>query len=118
MTLRSSILLFIMKIQLCFTFWESEPVLDCWEECFHEGEYNDREAYQIFYEFSQFLRMTRMIDNLNGTFIVLDSSLVEEEDVDVFRYLKDVIKLIAFTNPVGSLINPLQIAQFNQDFAW
>ena len=30
--------------------WEIQPAIDCWEECFHEGDIADEEAYKTFSE--------------------------------------------------------------------
>ncbi len=98
--------------------WEIQPAIDCWEECFHEGDIADEEAYKTFLSLAHFVKMHRMSRNVNGTHFVLDSSLEEKYDVDLFRYLKDVIRLLTMTVPSGQFFNPSSLAQFNQDFAW
>lgn len=98
--------------------WEMEPVIDCWEECFHEGDFQDQEAYQDFFQLAHYVKMRRILENANGTFYILDSNLVEKSDVDYFRYLKDIIRLLAIVSPSGQKVNPFHLAQFNQDFAW
>ena len=59
-----------------------------------------------------------MLENVNGTFFILDSSLTSKEDVAYFQFMKDLIKLLAFTIPIGTYANPLFMGQFNQDFSW
>lgn len=95
-----------------------EPVTECWEECFHEGNVDDREAYMDFFKLTNLAKMHRIMDNMNGTAFILDSSLVKRPDLDLFRYQKDLIKLMAMMMPVGRDANPFYLSQFNQDFAW
>ena len=105
-------------VYYCVQGWESEPRIDCWEECFYEGDYQDQESYKSFYNLGHFVKLHRMLENVNGTFFVLDSSLTDKKDVSYFQFMKDLIKFLAFLIPAGSYINPFFIGQFNQDFAW
>ena len=34
----------------CVGSWEPEPAVDCWEECFYEGDDQDQEAYKTLFQ--------------------------------------------------------------------
>ena len=98
--------------------WDLEPPIDCWEECFHEGDYKDQESYKTFYQIGNYVKMHRLLENTNGTFFILDSTVNDRTDLDRFKFLKGLIKLLVMMTPIGSLVNPFHLGQFNQDFAW
>ena len=98
--------------------WDLEPSLECWEECFSEGDKTDKKAYETFYNLGHFVKMHRIFNNVNGTVFILDSSVTTKSDVDQFRFQKDLIKLLAIMAPIGQHVNPFYLGQFNQDFAW
>ena len=101
---------------LCWNL--EEPPTDCWEECFYEGDTSDKKAYETFYNLGNFVKMHKLFNNANGTVFVLDSSVTTKSDVDQFRFLKDLIKLMSAMSPIGQHSNPFYLSQFNQDFAW
>ena len=99
-------------------FWDIEPPIECWEECFHEGESQDTNAYVEFFQLGNLVKLHRIINKANGTAFILDTSVTSKNDVGRFRYQKDLIKLLAMMAPIGAHENPFYLGQFNQDLAW
>ena len=104
----------------------------CWERCFQVEETDMerfREVYDDFYRMGMEARRLKNIFGVNGTALLIDSTLaqfhatkeavLEEDDraSEMWKFQKNIASIIAFLTGSDNDHNPFYVEQFNEDSA-
>jgi len=128
--------LFLVELGSCVNMGFNGEFETCWESCFQVIDEDAstkmyRQAYHEFYEMGAEARRLKNMRSVNGTTLLLDSTLSQwhdpatnlnleehEKGANIWKFQRNLASITAMFICNGEDHNPMSIVQFNEDAAW